>query len=119
MKSEALEELKATIVSSAAEAVVAQMTPAMMRRVAEEMLETVLESLTSDKYGRLGRMIQDKTEVAMQEHLKTEQAQRLIEGAVVRGVNEAAQSVDAEVRNKIVRVALDGVHKALTTKPGY
>lgn len=112
-----LDDLKQTIVEAAAEAVLAQMTPQMMRRVAEEVLEKVLSSITENEYSGLGRQVKDKAEECMREYIKQEQPQRLIEAAVARGVNEAAQKLDAEVRNKVVEIALNGVHKALTTKP--
>ena len=52
--------------------------------------------------------------------VKTEQPQELIKSSVIRGVNLAAQDLDAKVRNDVVRIAIDAVHKALTAKqPRY
>lgn len=113
----ALEELKATIVTTAAEAILSQMTPAMMRRVAEEVLEHVLVGLTDSKYSGLGREMTQQAEEHMRNYLKEDAAQSMIKDAVRRGVSDAAKGLDEQVKNEVVKTSLNAVHKALTTKP--
>jgi hypothetical protein len=113
-KKETLDDLKQTIVETAAEAVVAAMTPAMMRKCAEEILATVLSSISGNQYGDLGRMVTDKAQQAMKEYLETEQAQQLINATVRRAVNDAVKNLDERLSVEVTQTCIRAVAKALT-----
>jgi len=111
--SKALEELKQTVVETAAASIVGTMTPAMMRRCAEEILETVLSAISTDKYSDLATMIKKKSTEAMAAYLQTDQATSLIKAAVHKGVNDALMTLSEEVKGKVIDTALRGMVKAL------
>jgi hypothetical protein len=110
----ALAQLKKTVVETAAEAVVMQMTPAMMRKCAQEILEKVLGEISSNEYGSVGRMVREKAEKAMKEHLKTDEAKQLIAACVRRATNQTAQNLDERLATELTQTCIRAVTKALT-----
>ena len=115
-KKETLDDLKQTIVETAAEAVVATMTPAMMRKCAEEILAMVLSSISGTQYGDLGRMVRDKAEKAMAEYLNTDGAQQLISASVRRSVNDVVKNLDEVLAAEVTQTCVKAVTNALTQK---
>ena len=109
----AITELREQIVATAAEAIVATMTPAMMRKCAEGVLETVLADISDRDYGPLASLVRDKVQTAMAEYLETPIAENLIKGAVIRGVQLATDDLDIKVQAKLIETALTGVVKSL------
>jgi hypothetical protein len=69
---EGIKELKEQVVAAAAEAIVASMTPAMMRKAAEGIIEQVLSNLSSSPYNTLGRMVDQVAEKTMKEYIHKE-----------------------------------------------
>jgi hypothetical protein len=113
---EALKELRDSIVASAAEAIVAQMTPQQMRACAEGILESLIGEIGTDKYSDLGRLVNEKMIAAMKDYLETDNAKSQIRSAVIQGVNAALEGMSEAVKGKVVDVALGGMVKALENK---
>lgn len=115
----AVQEIKDTVVAVAARAVGDALTPQMLRRCIEEILEDVLSSITSDQYGALGRKIREEAERVLVDFLKTDDAKMAINRAVRNGVAMATERLDEAVKGKITDAALKGVYDALIPVKRY
>jgi len=112
----ALDELKEHIVAVASEAVVSQMTPTQMRKVSEQVIETVLSGINTDKYSTLAQIVERKAETMLKDYLKSEEVTSSVRVAVRQGVDAALREMPEQVKGKVVDVALRGMVDALQSK---
>jgi hypothetical protein len=110
---DALAELRANIIAAAAEAIVGQMTPQMMRKTAEALLEKILGEIGTNEYSDLGRMIKEKSMAAMRDYLASDHAKSQIHASVVQGVNAALEGMSEGVKGQVIDTALKGMVSAL------
>jgi uncharacterized transporter YbjL len=108
--------MKKNIVDAAAAAIVEQMTPEQMKMVSEQVVGEVVSTIKTSEYGSLGRLIRENAEVALKEHLRTEEIQDRLRVAVRLGVDEALKEMPEQVKGRVLDVALDVMVKALTSK---
>jgi alkyl hydroperoxide reductase subunit AhpF len=111
-----LDRMKKNIVDAAAAAIVEQMTPEQMKMVAEQVIGEVISTIKTSEYSSLGRLIGEKAEAALREHLRTEEIQDRLRVAVRLGVDEALKEMPEQVKGRVLDVALDVMVKALTSK---
>ena len=108
------------ITSLAAEAIVGCMTPELMQQVAEEILtDTVKRIDTKSTYSGLGKLINDKAEMAIKEYLQMEAVLQQIREAVRQGVQKAIAEMPEQVKGKVIDVALKGMCDALNKKQAF
>lgn len=113
----ATEDLQEQILQAATQAILSTMTPAMLKRCAQEILGNVLSKLhESGEYTGLGRMVKDAAEKAMREHLETDNGKAQIRAAVISGVNQAMERMPEEIKGKIIDVSLRSMTDALGGK---
>jgi len=116
-KKEKLEKLRELIVSSAAKAIIEQMTPELMQEACEDLLQNVVGTLTSSRYGSLANMIEKKAKEALEAHLKTKAVQAKIKTAVEKGVTAALVQMPAEATKVLTHRAVEAAVTAATTPP--
>jgi hypothetical protein len=114
---EAVKEFRENVISAAAEAIIASMTPQMMRACFEGILQHVIQDLSTERYGGLRGMVKGLAEREMKVYLETDEAKAPILAAVRQGVRDATESLSEEVKGKVVDAAVKSVYNALTFKP--
>lgn len=108
-----LDEMKETIVATAAEAVVEQMTSAQMRKISEQVIEEVLSGIKTDEYSSLGRLVKDKAEKMLKEYLGSDEITASFRVAIRQGVDEAMKKMPEEIKGRVVDLALEVMTKSL------
>jgi hypothetical protein len=108
-----IDKFKSAVVTAAADAIAKEMTPERMRACATKVIDEALSTLNSSPYMTLGGMVKSAAEKIMQEKLASPEGQAMIKTAVEAGIADAMTKLPAEVRGRIIDLALRGIGKEI------